>query len=78
MPTPIAGRPAAALVAGVVRGSDRTWATGAYGREDRRCVFGQVKEARGFRQFLLRGFEKVKPPWPPHEHLHDIVTTRNN
>jgi hypothetical protein len=23
-------------------------------------VFGQVKEARGFRQFLLRGIEKVK------------------
>jgi len=23
-------------------------------------VFGQIKQARGFRQFLLRGLEKVK------------------
>jgi len=26
-------------------------------------VFGQVKEYRGFRHFLLRGFEKVKDEW---------------
>jgi transposase len=26
-------------------------------------VFGQVKEARGFRQFLLRGLDKVKAEW---------------
>jgi hypothetical protein len=26
-------------------------------------VFGQVKQARGFRQFLLRGIEKVKAEW---------------
>ena len=26
-------------------------------------VFGQVKQARGFRQFLLRGQEKVKAEW---------------
>jgi len=26
-------------------------------------VFGQIKEARGFRQFLLRGIEKVKAEW---------------
>jgi transposase len=26
-------------------------------------VFGQVKEARGFRQFLLRGIEKVRLEW---------------
>jgi transposase len=26
-------------------------------------VFGQVKQARGFRQFLLRGIEKVKTEW---------------
>ena len=33
-------------------------------------VFGQIKGARGFRQFLLRGLEKVKHEWalicPPH------------
>jgi len=26
-------------------------------------VFGQIKGARGFRQFLLRGIEKVKREW---------------
>ena len=26
-------------------------------------VFGQIKAARGFRQFLLRGVEKVSPEW---------------
>jgi transposase len=27
------------------------------------AVFGQIKQARGFRQFLLRGIEKVKAEW---------------
>jgi hypothetical protein len=26
-------------------------------------VFGQIKEARGFRKFLLRGLEKVQAEW---------------
>jgi hypothetical protein len=26
-------------------------------------VFGQIKEARRFRQFLLRGIDKVKAEW---------------
>ena len=26
-------------------------------------VFGQIKQARGFRQFLLRGLEKVNREW---------------
>ena len=26
-------------------------------------VFGQIKHARGFRQFLLRGIEKVEAEW---------------
>jgi len=26
-------------------------------------VFGQIKHARGFRQFLLRGEEKVRAEW---------------
>jgi hypothetical protein len=26
-------------------------------------VFGQIKQARGFRQFLLRGKEKVAGEW---------------
>jgi hypothetical protein len=33
----------------------------------RKCVvepvFGQIKQARGFRQFLLRGLDKVKAEW---------------
>ena len=27
------------------------------------AVFGQIKQARGFRQFLLRGVEKVRAEW---------------
>ena len=34
-------------------------------------VFGQIKEARGFRQFLLRGVEKVRAEWAM------ICTTHN-
>jgi hypothetical protein len=26
-------------------------------------VFGQIKQARGFRQFLLRGIDKVSAEW---------------
>ena len=26
-------------------------------------VFGQIKQARGFRQFLLRGVKKVRAEW---------------
>lgn len=26
-------------------------------------MFGQIKQARGFRQFLLRGIAKVKVEW---------------
>ncbi len=26
-------------------------------------VFGQIKQARGFRQFLMRGIDKVRPEW---------------
>lgn len=26
-------------------------------------VFGQIKQARGFRQFLLRGLNKVRGEW---------------
>jgi hypothetical protein len=34
-------------------------------------VFGQIKQARGFRQFLLRGFQKVRAEW-------GIVCTAHN
>jgi Transposase DDE domain len=26
-------------------------------------VFGQIKQSRGFRQFLMRGFDKVRAEW---------------
>jgi transposase len=36
-------------------------------------VFGQVKEARGFRQFLLRGIDKVKAEWALICTAHNIT-----
>ena len=32
-------------------------------RARREPVFGQIKQARGFRQFLLRGLAKVRGEW---------------
>ena len=34
-------------------------------------MFGQIKQARGFRQFLLRGIERVRAEWA-------IVCTAHN
>jgi hypothetical protein len=39
-------------------------------------VFGQIKQARGFRQFLLRGFEKVRAEWAIVCTVHNLVTDR--
>jgi len=36
-------------------------------------VFGQIKQARGFRQFLLRGFEKVQAEWSLVCTTHNIL-----
>ena len=36
-------------------------------------VFGQIKQARGFRQFLLRGIEKVKAEWALICTAHNLV-----
>ncbi|WP_197423112.1 transposase, partial [Bradyrhizobium valentinum] len=36
-------------------------------------VFGQIKQARGFRQFLLRGIDKVKPEWALICTAHNLV-----
>jgi len=36
-------------------------------------VFGQIKQGRGFRQFLLRGFEKVKSEWALVCLTHNIL-----
>lgn len=36
-------------------------------------VFGQVKHARGFRQFLLRGLEKVRAEWSLVTAAHNLL-----
>jgi len=36
-------------------------------------VFGQIKQARGFRQFLLRGIEKVKQEWALICTVHNLI-----
>jgi transposase len=36
-------------------------------------VFGQIKQARGFRQFLLRGVEKVRAEWAMICTVHNIL-----
>jgi transposase len=36
-------------------------------------VFGQIKQARGFRQFLLRGFEKVRSEWAIVCTVHNLL-----
>jgi transposase len=36
-------------------------------------IFGQIKEARGFRQFLLRGLEKVRGEWAMICTAHNLL-----
>jgi hypothetical protein len=36
-------------------------------------VFGQIKQVRGFRQFLLRGLEKVQREWALVCLTHNIL-----
>ena len=40
-------------------------------------VFGQIKQARGFRQFLLRGFEKVRAEWALICTAHNLLKLAN-
>jgi hypothetical protein len=40
-------------------------------------VFGQIKQARGFRQFLLRGFEKVRAEWALICTTHNLLKLAN-
>jgi hypothetical protein len=36
-------------------------------------VFGQIKSARGFRQFLLRGLEAVRGEWAMIAAAHNLL-----
>ena len=36
-------------------------------------VFGQIKQAKGFRQFLLRGVEKVRAEWALICTAHNLI-----
>jgi hypothetical protein len=36
-------------------------------------VFGQIKHARGFRQFLLRGLDKVRAEWAMICAVHNLL-----
>jgi hypothetical protein len=36
-------------------------------------VFGQIKHARGFRQFLLRGIDNVRAEWSLVCRTHNIL-----
>jgi hypothetical protein len=40
-------------------------------------VFGQIKQARGFRQFLLRGLDKVRGEWAMICTAHNLLKLAN-
>jgi hypothetical protein len=40
-------------------------------------VFGQIKQARGFRQFLLRGLDKVRAEWAMICTVHNLLKLAN-
>jgi hypothetical protein len=50
-----------------------------YRRRDRLCkqvvapMFGQIKQARGFRQFLLRGLSQVAGEWRVVCRAHNVL-----
>ncbi|RWC23704.1 MAG: hypothetical protein EOS27_31870, partial [Mesorhizobium sp.] len=51
---------------------DRNW-----GQRHVEPVFGQIKQARGFRQFLLRGIEKVSAEWAIICIAHNLTKLAN-
>jgi hypothetical protein len=40
-------------------------------------VFGQIKQAPGFRQFLLRGLDKVRAEWAMICTVHNLLKLAN-
>jgi hypothetical protein len=40
-------------------------------------LFGQIKHARGFRQFLLRGLDKVRAEWAMICNAHNLLKLAN-
>jgi len=41
-------------------------------------VFGQIKQARGFRQFLLRGLDHVRAEWAMICTAHNLLKLAKN
>jgi Transposase DDE domain len=41
------------------------------------AVFGQIKQARGFRQFLLRGLANARAEWAMICTAHNLVKLAN-
>jgi transposase len=76
-PTPVRGRPANDL--GTKERMVRKLATktgrAVYARRKKivEPVFGQIKEARGLRRFLLRGLEKVRGEWALIALTHNML-----
>ena len=60
----------AAMAAGLRRAGRRSRSACAQTVEP---VFGQIKQARGFRQFLLRGREKVTCEWAMIQPCHNLA-----
>jgi transposase len=76
-PTPQDGAPSSALL---VRQKMRTKLLTSDGKEiyaRRKCIaeppFGQIKEARGFRRFHLRGLDKVRCEWSLLTLTHNLL-----
>ena len=45
----------------------------SFAQVDRRVILGQIKQARGFRQFMMRGLNKFAVEWAmlcTREHKH--------
>ena len=55
------------------RADQGRWARNALRKQLPEPVFGQIKQARGFRQFLLRGLENVGQEWAMVCIAHNIL-----
>ena len=44
-----------------------------YPNKSDEVMFGQIKQARGFRQFLLRGLDQVRAEWAMVCTVHNLL-----